>query len=143
MELTENRIVEVRQGHYGPYIAMGHKRRLSLHEDKYNWVLVSNTSVKAINTQKIDDLLMKKEKRNLHLSGNQYVTVRQFRGMNYVGFFRRDVRGEVMEGNIINLIGEEWDMLNKHLPTLLQQLKRTQKEVCFKMAQFYFVHVVY
>ncbi len=121
IELSEKRVIEVREGQYGPYLAVG--RKLVQDNTKYHWVFLSKKVTRAIDAEKIDELLKKEEKGRLQLSGNHYVEVAPFRGSYYIGFLHLDAQGEVIPGKRFNLNREEWQTLKEHLPALLHQLE--------------------
>lgn len=122
IQLNENTVVQVRQGRYSPYLAIGQKAD----SIKYDWVFMSKTSVKAIDPHKIDSFFEIKERRLMQLSPNEYVKVSEFRGKEYLSFIHKEVHGEsnghLWNWNVINLVRKEWQQLTEHLPPLIEQL---------------------
>jgi hypothetical protein len=122
IELSNKTAVEVQEGQFGPYLALGRKVADST---KYRWVFLSKTAVKAIDPEKIASLLEKKGAGYLQLCGNQHAVVSQYRDLSYIGFHRLDGHGEVIRGKGLNLNRDEWQTLASDLPRLVTQLETT------------------
>ena len=115
IKLSQNKVVDVRAGRY---LAVGRK----LGQDKHHWVFMGKLGAKAIDVDKIDDMLRKGETGKLQLPGINYIEVSAF--PTYVIFICPcpDMHGEVIPDKMIGLDVEEWQTLKDHLPALLQEM---------------------